>query len=315
MFKPLRGVGSAKGLAKWMAEHPATLLVFDELKSFVSKAKIEASVLLPAVATLFDSNSYENRTKADAIKFESGHLSILAGSTIDTYSRMWSPPFLEIGFDNRLWLVPDKACRRIAIPGLIPLEEKKRLQEQVRAKLPTSLPITSGAATIFPNMFNFEDNLMRPRDQTKPKVPTSFSVSPEAREVFSKWYEGLQPSIFTKRLDAYGHRFMTLFCINEGQSQVTGDIAKRVVTVLEWQRRVREEHDPIDAEGTVARVEQAIRRALAHGPLGHRALQHKVHYERTGLSAWKVAIHNLLEAGEIVFDGRSRVYSKAEERA
>lgn len=139
-------------------------------------------------------------------------------------------------------------------------------------------------------------------------------VTPEAKKIYADWYDAVERSMFTKRLDAYGLRFMILFCINEGAPEVTADIAERVVTLLEWQRRVREKHHPIDAEGTVARLEEAIRRALAKGPLTKRALQHKVHYERPGLSAWKAAIHNLMEAGEVVFDGRSRVYSKAEEK-
>ena len=166
---------------------------------------------------------------------------------------------------------------------------------------------------IFGDSLNFEDDRSRSQEQPT-KLPTSFKITPEANEIYSKWYEGLQRSIFTKRLDSYGLKFMLLFAINEDQSQVTADIAERVVTLLEWQRRVREEHDPIDAEGAVARTEQSIRRALANGPLGQRALQHKVHYERAGLGVWRAAINNLRDAAEIVFDHRTRVYSKAEER-
>lgn len=158
-LSPLRGVGSAEGLAEWMTEHPRTLLILDECKTFVSKAKVEGSVLLPAVASLFDSNDYENRTKGHEIKIDSGHLSILTGSTIDTFSRMWSPQFLDIGFVNRLWLVPDRASRRIAIPDLIPQEEKKKLQDKLKSKLPTSLGISLEAGQ------NFVDWLINSQDK------------------------------------------------------------------------------------------------------------------------------------------------------
>ena len=63
------GVGSAEGLQAKLSDLATNggpkrlLLVYDEFKSFVGKCKIEGSVLLPCVTTLFESNHYESRTK------------------------------------------------------------------------------------------------------------------------------------------------------------------------------------------------------------------------------------------------------------
>jgi hypothetical protein len=55
-FPVIRGLGSAEGLAKTIQKRGYTncLLVFDELRTFVDKAKIEGSILLSIVNTLFD---------------------------------------------------------------------------------------------------------------------------------------------------------------------------------------------------------------------------------------------------------------------
>lgn len=57
------GVGSAEGLQKHLEDNPLLLLIYDEFKACVSKCKIEGSVLLPMLTTLFEKNEYESRTK------------------------------------------------------------------------------------------------------------------------------------------------------------------------------------------------------------------------------------------------------------
>jgi hypothetical protein len=58
------GVGSAEGLQKYLEGHNKKLLLaFDEFMAFVGKCKIESSVLLPCVNTLFESNYYESRQR------------------------------------------------------------------------------------------------------------------------------------------------------------------------------------------------------------------------------------------------------------
>ena len=64
-FHTCYGVGSAEGLQKRLEKAiPSRLLLFfDEFKQFTGKCKIESSILLPCVNTLFESNRYESQTK------------------------------------------------------------------------------------------------------------------------------------------------------------------------------------------------------------------------------------------------------------
>ena len=118
------GVGSAEGLQSRFQRDKNLLLAFDEFKQFINKCKIEASVLLPAVNSLFEMNLYETYTKTSNIKIEDAHLSILAASTVQTWERIWTPAFTDIGFYNRLWLVPGMGERKFSLPEKIPPEKK-----------------------------------------------------------------------------------------------------------------------------------------------------------------------------------------------
>ena len=122
------GVGSAEGLQKRLEKSNRLLLCFDEFKSFISKCKIDGSVLLPCVTTLFEANKYESRTKTSEITLENVYLSLLAASTVNTYENVWISTFTDIGFNNRLFLVTGRGERRFSIPPKIPLQEINHLR-------------------------------------------------------------------------------------------------------------------------------------------------------------------------------------------
>ncbi|MCX5884612.1 MAG: hypothetical protein NT096_01645 [Proteobacteria bacterium] len=283
-FRCCHGIGSAEGLARKLDESQngskRLFLVFDELKSFVSKATIEGSTLLPAVNTFFESNSFHSATKTHSIELNDVYLSMLAASTLDTFSRMWTPTFLDIGFLNRLWLVHDRGERRFSIPREIPRLEIIPLQK----KLGELLQCFQGEQVRLP-------------------------VTDEARVIFDKWYFSQESSPFTKRLDTYGLRLMILLTVNEMRSSISGDIAERVVTLLNWQLEVRRLCDPVDAEGGIARMEEMIRRTLRRGDLRNRELQKAVHYERYGIFIFNSALNNLLRGKEVAFNKEYKRYS------
>ncbi len=191
---------------------------------------------------------------------------------------MWTPAFLDIGFLNRLWLVRDQGERKFSIPKEIPAAEVKALHRKLGELLKK-----------FPNFIKL-------------------SITEGARTVFDQWYFNVESSPFIKRLDTYGLRLMILLTVNEGRSEVTEDIVRRVVKLLEWQLTVRREVDPIDAEGSIARMEEMIRRVLSNGPLGKRELQRKVNYQRVGIFIWTSAIRNLQSAREVFYDQKSGIY-------
>lgn len=282
VFKVCHGVGSAEGLAKRLGEtkdgSKKLLLVYDELKSFVGKATIEGATLLPAVNSFFEGTKFHSATKTHSVELNDVYLSLLGASTIDTFSRMWTPAFLDIGFLNRLWLIRDHGERKFSIPKEIPQTEIKMLSRKLGDLLKK-----------FPQFV---------------KLP----ISQKARAIFDEWYFKVESSPFTKRLDTYALRFMILLTVNGGQSEVTEETASKVVDLLQWQLKVRREVDPIDAEGSIARMEEMIRRVLNSGPMGKRELQRKVNYQRMGIFIWTSAVRNLLSAKEIFYDHKTGMY-------
>jgi hypothetical protein len=255
-------------------EHRKQILVLDEFQQFVSKASIQSSVLLPMANTLFESNHYENRTKDKVTRVEDAHLSILAACTLDTYERMWKPGFRDIGFNNRLFIVPGSGQRRFSIPHKIPDAETDALKRDLSILVASSKRKT-------------------------------LSLIPEARDLYDKWYIGQDNGVHTKRLDQYAMRLMMLLAANEGKNLIDADIVMKSIKLVDWQLEVRRQHDPIDADNAIADLEQRVRRQLLKGPMTDRDLKRGVHYERAGIWYYERAIKNLEATGEVEFDKTS----------
>jgi hypothetical protein len=268
------GVGSAEGLQEFMRKNGKLLLCFDEFKSFVSKCKIDGSVLLPCVNTLFESNRYESRTKTTDIKLERAFLSLLAASTIRTYENTWSTQFIDIGFNNRLFLVPGGAEKKFSYPLEIPEREK----DPLKLRLMELHRHVGGGLKL--------------------------NMSAEALALYHGWYMNLERSPHAKRLDTYAMRLMSLLSVNDLKREVDEETARKAIALADWQLEVRRLYDPIDAENTIAKMEQKIRRCLRDGPQKEWKLKKAVHYERDGLWAYNTAKTNLERAGELVYDNR-----------
>lgn len=269
-FDSCWGVGSAEGLQKRLeSADPSLLLVFDEFSQFVNKCTINSSVLLPCVNTLFESNRYESRTKTSKVHLEDAHLSFLAASTTQTYERTWKSAFTDIGFNNRLFLVPATARRRFSIPEKIPTADKERISSQL--------------TKVLEYVGNFRE----------------LKISQDGKELYDHWYMGLASSIHSKRLDTYAMRLMSLLAVNDLKSEVDRDTVEKVVRMCDWQLEVRKQYDPIDADNKVARMEESIRRTLGRGPLKEYKLKQRVNANRAGLWCFETALKNLARSGEI----------------
>ena len=221
------GIGSAEGMAKALDKNNRGLLIFDELKAFVQKCKIDSSVLLPCINTLFELNDYQNLTKDHKIDMNNVHLSILAASTVETYQNMFTAKFTDIGFTNRLFVVLGESNRKFAIPKQIPSDLKANLKKdlfQVHEYIGTS-----------------------PNGECFP-----LPIDTEALKIFNNWYHNQERSVFTKRLDTIGHRLLLLLTMNESLNVVTPEIANKVVALLNYQLAARREVDPIDADNAIA---------------------------------------------------------------
>ena len=277
------GVGSAEGLAMQMAKTDGqrkTIMVLDELQTFVSKARIESSVLLQVVNSLFEKNFYSSRTKATDIKIEDGCLAILAASTAETYSGMFTDQFIRIGFINRLWVVAGEPDKFYPIPERIENMARMALLDNVKHAL---RHIESGYVLGF---------------------------SKEAVEEYTKWYmdnrNESNRSEVSRRLDTYALRLMMIMAVNEGLGEIDKELVQRIIALVEWEKKVRVIHDPIDAESIVGKIEGLIRKELQrNGAMRERALKRAIHYNRYGLYFYAQAMHNLIEAAEVNKDERT----------
>jgi len=277
-FRTCFGVGSAEGLQKRFTKDKNILLVFDELKAFVGKSKVDGSVLLPCVCTLFESNRYESHTKDREVILDGAGLSILAASTIETYERTWDVAFTDIGMTNRLFIVPGRASRRFAIPKQIDTQEKDVIKDELLDVL--------RRASLMPEL----------------------DITTEARGLYEDWYMNMERSVHTKRIDTYAMRFLILFAINERKTEVDKEIVHAVIQLMNWQLEARRLHDPIDADSAIAKIEEKIRRVLQKGARSDRDLKRAVNYHRIGSWIYKTALKNLRESGEICFEKGDKLW-------
>lgn len=280
------GVGSAEGLARALEENPKLVLAIDELKTFVQKAKIEGSVLLPCINTLFELNRFHSVTKKHAITLEDAHLSLLAASTLETYQTMFNSAFLDIGFVNRLFIVLDQGQKKFAIPRMIPQDVKNELGKHL------------------------QEVLIIAEYLCQQHKPYPMPLHPEALKAFEQWYFETPRSVFAKRLDTYGHRLMPLLSINDQKKDIDLETVQKTISLLNYQLAVRQEAGPVDADSKIAALEERIRRILSNGPLFKRDLERKINKSRCGNWAWNMAIRNLIGAREIRFNKKQNTYEK-----
>jgi hypothetical protein len=280
-FNVCHGVGSAEGLQKLLQEKQHLLLCMDEFKQFVSKCRIDGSVLLPFVTTLFESQKFEAHTKSTKISVEGAGLSLLAASTVDTYQAVWSQAFTDIGFNNRLWLVTGSGTRKFAFPKQIPPAEKFVLFNDLR------------------DIVSFVGNGM------------TLGITPDADARFQQWYLGRDSSVHSKRLDGYALRFMQLLAVNDLKRVIDLEIVEKTIALCDWQLRVRKLNDPIGADNAIARLEQNIVRHLdIRGDLSDSALMRWVNARNAGLFFFQNAVSNLEKAGliERFMSGKKRFF-------
>jgi hypothetical protein len=253
----LYGVGSAEGLigqfrhlertgtraeatdegSKWDGD-ARIVLSFDEFRRFEKKAQGDSSVLLYAVNELFDRNSYDNATKGLSLSARNAHLGFIANTTDDSYRELLNGRELqEVGFFNRLFrVVSDGPRRRIPHPRSIETELEPLIVEL--AELFKKLPPV--------------------RDDGKCEAPIRLKLTDEADHLWADYYCALPETEATTRLDAIGPRLMGILAFVMGKEEIDAEVVRVVLTLLEYQHRVREAFQPIIGDTMNAKLENRI---------------------------------------------------------
>jgi hypothetical protein len=268
------GVGSAEGLAQVLKEQPNLVLAYDELRAFVDKTRVQGSVLLPMVTSLFEGTTWENTTKSrkNSVPLKDVHLSLLGCCTTDTYGDVWTKDAIGIGFPNRLFVVNADRTRKAAWPEPPDPEKLNNVRSRIQHQLV--------------------------------RLPLKFDISEEGREIWDAWYGQLPSSEHVRRLDTIGFRLLPLIAITTDKNVIDAETVGTVTSILNYELEVRTLTDPIDADSTISKLEEKIRRVLkTKGPQKERDLRRNTHADRAGLWAFNSAMENLRKAGDIVKSG------------
>ncbi len=96
---------------------------------------------------------------------------------------------------------------------------------------------------------------------------------------------------------------MGLLAVNELKKEIGVDIVEKAITLCDWQLKVRQLYDPVDADTMIAKMEERIRRFLRDKPLPERELKRKLAriIKQTGIFCFTRAMSNLREAKDIFF--------------
>lgn len=282
------GVGSAEGLAGLFAEEGkfGVVLCYDELQSFMAKAKIESSVLLQMASTLFEQDRYENVTARKKISVENAHLSLVGCCTNETYSGMWDRHSIAIGFPNRLFVVLAGSKEREPWPAPRDKDKLVTIREKILSQLA--------------------------------KLPMTLDIEPDARAEWGRWYKALPfNSVHTRRLDGLGFRLMMLLSLTTDKTIIDLQTIQAVIAILDYQLKVRMVTDPIDADNKIAELEQKIIRNLkTRGPMSKGLLFKFVNGARAGTWLFDQALQNLIKYGKVsrtVHGKKETLYLRPEE--
>ena len=281
------GAGSAEGLANALTDPRNDLrqtrrvaLVFDEFRRFEAKTRISNSALLPMVNELYELNEYDNLTKENPIHIRDGHLVFLANSTEETYKNLLdAAEFRDIGYLNRLFIVTSDKKKRVARPKAPPESVLAPIREELTDYIMALPPL---------------------RPDGSAEHEKIIALTPGACQLWDDWYEALEETDETARLDNLGMRLMGLLAFTSGQSTVGESLLRSVLDILEYQRQVRAIYRPIEATNDWARMEQKIRQVLqVRGPLSDRDLRRHTNADRYGMKTFRNALNNLNVAGDI----------------
>ena len=274
------GVGSDVGLARRMEKSKSLILAIDEFRSLTSKAGIKNSALLPTIATLFDRNEFSNYVKAekDSFDIEDGYLSMIAACTPETFEEIWKPEFTNIGLNNRLFICPGEGIKK-GLPPKIPPSELNSL----RMSIGKVVGIVGGNVELV--------------------------FSDDALFTYNNWYEGLEASVHSTRLESYCLRLVCIMAVNELKVVIDNDIIQKAICLCNWQLAMRKLYDPVGGDNTVANLEEKIRRQLEiRGPMKKRKLIQFTNARRSGLYFFDNALKNLDKAGDILLNKKSQLY-------
>jgi hypothetical protein len=280
----IEGFGSAEGLVTQLQALPAgrpAILHLDEINVLAQKTGMDGSVGISLLNKLFEDHHYEQPIRDKNPRITGAHLSVVGASTLEDYQKAWSGKHKDTGFLSRIMVIPaEPSSLRIAIPQQPDPESYRELQARVKACY----------AAIKAN-------------------PREFEIDPEALELWQAFYDTFEDGEEWNRIDAYAYRFMTLQAALTGQTSITSEIMRDVISISKYEVESRVHVSPVIAENQLAMVEQIIRKHLRFGEtVTRRELQRRMNAERYGIKNFHAALSNLASSGEVHCEQKGKTF-------
>ena len=124
------GFGSSEGILRAIISAPSNastkvcVIYLDELEVLFRKAKVSGTAGVVPLQVLYESNSYSNVVQQNSVVITDAHLAMLANSTTDRFSDLWTADDVASGFLSRWTLVYGEPTTRLPNP---PLPDQVRL--------------------------------------------------------------------------------------------------------------------------------------------------------------------------------------------
>jgi len=285
----IEGFGSAEGVLTALGEshlpNPA-ILYLDELNVLASKIDIAGSIGTAGLHKLFEDHDYDHplKAKAETITVRNAYLSMIAASTLEDFTNMWSGKHRDTGFFSRLLLVVGDTDKRIARPIDPDREQLAALVQRVKA-------LVSSVAN----------------------NPLVLKMDPDAEQLWSQFYESMGDGPEWSRIDSYGCRLMAAQAVLRGENSITKVNVQQVIDFLYYEVAVRVVTSPVLAENQLAQMEQLIRKYLPEGKtMRKRDLEHDTNAHRFGIETFRRALGNMVTNEEITVQqkGKSYLYTR-----
>jgi hypothetical protein len=298
----LHGSGSAEAIAKRVQrdQKRPILMKFDELKSLIDKGRQDGSQLMPLLTNTWGKGRWSNETLTYSVELTDAAISLLSACTLKTFESAFRGGEADIGFLNRLWLVPGQRDKIIAVPEVVDPAAMTALVAAVEGTLRTILAGDRIMQAVF---------------------------APDARGFWTAWYTDFQRraaanSEAAARIDSYGLRLCILVAVCEQtfvagpsgpQLVITRTAVQAVIEMLEWQLKVRLLYYPTIADNQTAAMEQKIRKVLVRAPgqwVRRKDVYNLVNGTRVGIATFDKALDGLQRNGEIEPKVETHKFSK-----
>ncbi len=290
VFKIIPGAGSAEGILPVFMTNKRVFTYFDEFDRFEKKAGSEHSVLSTLFNELFERLSYSNYTAQNSIEVTGAHLGLLSNVPLDQFESMASSGKLSrMGFWNRFaFVIGDRRqkCHRIIAPSP---EKVRELVDRL-------------ARYLAPLWENVEKQMKGKKVKVlQPKKELRLQLTAKAQDRWAEFEDVVGTGSTATRLDTIGMRLMAILAVTSGKTEIDLEVVNAVLAFLQYQKTVRENYRPSQAQNAVAKMQEAILRALhkADKPLSDRDLRRAAHADDEGEEVYQKTRELLLKGGRI----------------